>query len=598
MAGSNPKLQDKISRLPGDPGIYKFFNREGTLIYVGKAKDLKKRVASYFSKNYYADRKTKKLVSEISDVKFAVVNAEYDALLLENNLIKTHQPKYNILLKDDKSFPFILVTNERFPRIYSTRRVNYKKGTYYGPYTSVKAMNNVLELIRSLYTIRTCKLNLSEEKIASGKYKVCLEYHIGNCQGPCVGLQTEADYLNDIGQATEILKGNLSPVKSYFSSAMEEASAKMNFELAQKFKEKLELLERFHARAMIVNQKISDVDVFSIVSDDQKAFVNYMKIKDGAVVLTHVTEVRKKLQESDADILGVVLLSNREQFKSSSREIITNVALELELAGLDIHVPKIGDKRKLVEVSLKNAYMVKREKDLSKASLSEQKFKILQLLQADLQLPRLPRHIECFDNSNLQGTNPVSSMVFFQDGKPSKNDYRKFHVKSVSGPDDFASMKEVVGRRYRRLQQEALPLPDLIIIDGGKGQLSAAMEALRELHLQDEIPIIGIAKRLEEIYKPGDSFPIHLSKKSPSLKLLQYIRDEAHRFAITFHRATRSKATFRSNLEQIEGVGKKTTDTLLRHFKSLKKIQEASKEELEAVIGNQKANVVFKALQE
>jgi len=598
MAGSNPKLQDKISRLPGDPGIYKFFNREGTLIYVGKAKDLKKRVASYFSKNYYADRKTKKLVSEISDVKFAVVNAEYDALLLENNLIKTHQPKYNILLKDDKSFPFILVTNERFPRIYSTRRVNYKKGTYYGPYTSVKAMNNVLELIRSLYTIRTCKLNLSEEKIASGKYKVCLEYHIGNCQGPCVGLQTEADYLNDIGQATEILKGNLSPVKSYFSSAMEEASAKMNFELAQKFKEKLELLERFHARAMIVNQKISDVDVFSIVSDDQKAFVNYMKIKDGAVVLTHVTEVRKKLQESDADILGVVLLSNREQFKSSSREIITNVALELELAGLDIHVPKIGDKRKLVEVSLKNAYMVKREKDLSKASQSEQKFKILQLLQADLQLPRLPRHIECFDNSNLQGTNPVSSMVFFQDGKPSKNDYRKFHVKSVSGPDDFASMKEVVGRRYRRLQQEALPLPDLIIIDGGKGQLSAAMEALRELHLQDEIPIIGIAKRLEEIYKPGDSFPIHLSKKSPSLKLLQYIRDEAHRFAITFHRATRSKATFRSNLEQIEGVGKKTTDTLLRHFKSLKKIQEASKEELEAVIGNQKANVVFKALQE
>ena len=586
---------DQVNQLPDQPGVYKYYDRERKLIYVGKAKSLKKRVSSYFNKQK-TNRKTTKMVSEIRTIEFTIVNSEFDALLLENSLIKKNQPKYNILLKDDKSYPYILLTDERFPRILPTRRMIPGQGKYFGPFASIKGMNNVLELIRSLYTIRTCRYDLSEENIKEGKFKVCLEYHIGNCQGPCEALQSEEDYNRDIAQATDILKGNMSIARSYFRGKMQEAADAMEFEVAQKYKEKLELLERYQAKSLVVNSHLGDTDVFTIVSDNQVAFVNYLKANKGAVVLTKTIEVKKKLDESDEDILALMIVELREQYLSTATEILTNIELSLPLEGVTVTVPKIGDKRKLVDVSIKNVLFYKKERFNRVQETQERVSWAVKQLQEDLGLKNLPMRIECFDNSNIQGTNPVASMVYFKNGRPLKKEYRKFNIKTVVGPDDFASMYEIVHRRYKRLSEEELPFPDLIVIDGGKGQLGAACQALKDLGLYGKIPIIGIAKRLEEIYKPEDPYPLHIDKKSESLKLIQRARDEAHRFAITFHRQKRSNAALKSELEDIKGIGKKTAMSLLKNFKSVKNIKETNLEELSSLIGESKAKAVKEAL--
>lgn len=587
----------ELSKLPDSPGVYRYFNSEGQMIYVGKAKSLKKRVSSYFNKAAGINRKTLRMVSEIDSIEITLVNSEFDALLLENNLIKQNQPRYNILLKDDKTFPYICVSNERFPRVYSTRKLIPSLGTYYGPFASVKAMNNVLRLINNVFTLRTCRYDLSEENIAKGKFKVCLEYHIGNCKGPCEGLQTEEDYLKDVEQATHILKGNLSLPKNHFKQRMQEAAEGLEFEQAQKFKDKLELVDRFQSKSLVVNPKISDIDVFSIVSDEKFAFVNYLRIKNGTINLTTTSEIKKRLSETDADILSLMVVELRDQYQSEAKEVVVNKELDIEVDRINIHVPQRGDKRKLIELSLKNALFAKKEKYESLENVKDKGNRVLRQLQSDLQLKELPTHIECFDNSNIQGTNPVASMVCFKMGRPSKKDYRHYKIKTVVGPDDFASMTEVVGRRYKRLLDEEAPLPKLIVIDGGKGQLGAACDALRELGLYGEIPIIGIAKRLEEIYYPGDSFPLHIDKKSESLRLIQKLRDEAHRFAITFHRDLRSKNSFQFELETVPGIGKSTVDKLLGAFRSMSNIEKAQREELVALVGEAKTKLIIDYMQ-
>src|SRR5690606_18485031 len=550
--------------LPDQPGVYKYYNSEGVLIYVGRAKSLRKRVASYFVKSMGLNHKTRRMVREIRKIEITLVNSEFDALLLENNLIKKTQPKYNILLKDDKTYPYLLLTNEHFPSIYPTRKVIPSKGTYFGPFASVKAMKNVMELIRTLFTIRTCKLDLSPTKIAEGKYKVCLEYHIGNCLGPCEGLEEEKDYLKDIEQAKNILKGNLGVAKAYFKTRMQEAAEGLAFEQAQRFKEKLDLLEKYQAKSLVTSPSVSSLDIFSLVSNEKHAYVNYLKIKNGAINFTKTVELKKRLDESDPELLITAIVRLRDQFQSESTEIITNIAPDEQIEGLQISVPKIGDKRKLVELSLKNAIYYKKEKALAAGEVKDKKIRVLEQLQKDLSLKDLPVHIECFDNSNIQGSSPVASMVCFINGKPATKEYRHYHIKTVEGPNDFASMEEIVERRYRRLLDEKKPLPNLIVIDGGKGQLSSAVQALKKLEIYGQIPIIGIAKRLEEIYFPGHPYPLHIDKKSESLRLLQRIRDEAHRFAITFHRNIRSKKAFDSQLTAIEGIGSVTAEKLLR----------------------------------
>ncbi|WP_421977664.1 excinuclease ABC subunit UvrC [Roseivirga seohaensis] len=578
-----------ILKLPDNPGVYRYYNADDTLIYVGKAKSLKKRVSSYFNKSAQHSRKTIRMVSEIVSIEIVLVNSEFDALLLENNLIKQNQPKYNILLKDDKTFPYLCVSNERFPRIYSTRKLIPSLGRYFGPFTNVKAMNNVLKLINSLFTLRTCRYDLSQENIAKGKFKVCLEYHLGNCKGPCEGLQSEEDYLKDVDQALNILKGNLGLPKSYFKERMQEAAAELQFEKAQEFKEKLELLDDFHSKSVIVSPKLTDVDVFTIVSDEKYAFVNYIRIKNGMINLSKTNEIKKKLNETDEEILSLMLVDMRDRYQSITKEILTNKPLDLGSETFQPVVPQIGDKRKLVELSLKNSLFAKKEKYQSLDNVKDKGNRVLKQLQIDLQLKELPVHIECFDNSNIQGTNPVASMVCFKMGRPSKKDYRHYKIKTVIGPDDFASMTEVVGRRYRRLLEEQQPLPKLIVIDGGKGQLSAACDALKSLGIYGEIPIIGIAKRLEEIYFPEDSFPLHIDKKSESLRLIQKLRDEAHRFAITFHRDLRSKNSFNFELENVKGIGRFTVDKLLKEFRTMSRIESASFEELSAIAGESRA---------
>lgn len=589
---------EEYHQLPDQPGVYKYYNAEGILIYVGKAKSLKKRVASYFIKSTGLNHKTRRMVREIRKIEFTLVNSEFDALLLENNLIKNTQPKYNILLKDDKTYPYLLLTNEHFPSIFPTRKVIPSRGTYFGPFASVKAMKNVLELIRTLFTIRTCKLDLAPKKIQEGRYKVCLEYHIGNCLGPCEGLHSENDYLKDIEQAKNILKGNLGIAKSHFKSRMQEAAQAMAYELAHKYKEKLDLLEKYQAKSLVTSPSVSSLDIFSIVTDEKYAFVNYLKIKNGAINFTKTVELKKKLDESEAELLITAIVRLRDQFESTSTEIITNVSPEEEIEGLHIIVPKIGDKRKLVELSLKNAIYYKKEKALAAGEVKDKKNRVLEQLQQDLSLKDLPMHIECFDNSNIQGTHPVASMVCFINGKPANKEYRHYHIKTVEGPNDFASMEEIVTRRYKRLLEEEKPLPQLIIVDGGKGQLSSAVQALKTVGIYGKVPIIGIAKRLEEIYFPADPYPLHIDKKSESLRLLQRIRDEAHRFAITFHRNVRSKNAFDTQLTTIEGIGSKTADKLLKHFKSVKKIREASLPELEEVIGKSKAEKLHQIIKE
>lgn len=589
MKGSKFSIDDRL-HLPTAPGIYKFFNQNGELIYVGKAKNIRKRVASYFTKVSDVNRKTKRLVSEISNIEVAVVSSEFDALLLENNLIKANQPKYNILLKDDKTFPYICILNERFPRIISTRKYNPDKGQYFGPYSSVVAMKSVLDLIRKLYTIRTCKYNLSESNIKAGKFKVCLEYHIGNCLGPCEGLQNEEEYNLDIDQARSILKGDISQVSHFYKEQMAIASQELEFERAQKFKERLDLLDKFQIKSTVVNPKLSDLDIFTLVSENDLVIVNFMQIKRGAITLTKTVESKRKLQESDEDMLGIIAFDLRIQNDSQHKTILSNLSFEIG-ENIEVIQPKIGDKFKLVSLSKRNALEYKKNKLLA-ALKPDKKNEVLLQLQEDLKLSELPDHIECFDNSNLQGTNPVASMVCFKKGKPSKKDYRHYNIKTVDGPDDFASMKEIVFRRYNHLITDNLPLPKLIVVDGGKGQLSSACEALYQLDIYGKIPIVGIAKRLEEIYFPDDSIPVHINKKSPSLMLLQRIRDEAHRFAITFHRKKRSNSSFSYEMEEIPGIGPATVDILLKNFKSMKKIREGDFKEISALVGVSKASKI------
>ena len=585
-------LKDQIASLPDSPGVYRYYNKEGVLIYVGKAKSLKKRVSSYFTKQSQYNRKTEKLVSEIVKLEYTLANTEFDALLLENNLIKQNQPKYNILLKDDKTFPYLCILKERFPRIISTRKYIAKQGEYFGPYSSVGSMNSVLELVRQLYSIRTCSLQLSQENIEEKKFKVCLEYHIGNCKGPCEGLQDESTYNEEIAQARNVLKGSRGIVEEYFKERMSEASEKLEFEKAGFYKFKLEKLENFQTKSMVVNRKLTDIDVVTIASSETDAFINYLQIKEGAIIFSKNLEVKKKLDESDEDILSMATQELRSTYKSSNPEVFTNKELTVKSEEFENVIPQIGDKKKLVDLSLKNALYLKREREINKEERKTKKNEVLHILMDNLRLVHYPKIIECFDNSNFQGTNPVAAMVRFVDGKPDKKGYRHFNIKTVVGPDDFASMKEIVGRRYKRIMEEQGEYPQLIIVDGGKGQLSSACEALQELGLYGKIPIVGIAKKLEEIYYPDDSVPLLISKKSPGLLLIQRIRDEAHRFGITFHRLKRSNSTFVTELENIPGVGKKTADKLLAHFKSFKKIKEASLEELEAIAGKNAAEKI------
>lgn len=584
-------LKEQVSSLPDSPGIYRFYNNEEILIYVGKAKSLKKRVGSYFNKQSQYNRKTEKLVSEIFRIEYTLAPSEFDALLLENNFIKQNQPKYNILLKDDKTFPYLCILKERFPRIISTRKYIPNQGEYFGPYTSVVSMNSVLELIRQLYSIRTCSLVLSEENITQKKFKVCLEFQIGNCKGPCENLQSEESYLEEISQARNILKGNLSVVENFFSDHMQESAAAMEFEKAELFKNKTALLEKFQTKSLVVNKKLTDIDVVTISSNEEDAFINYMQIKEGAIIFSKNLEIKKKLNESDEDVLSLAVQEMRGTHGSSNKLIYSNVPVLVNPEEENV-VPQIGDKRKLISVSLTNAMHSRHKKETEKAEKKSKGFEVLSILQKDLRLQNIPKIIECFDNSNLQGTTPVASMVRFVDGRADKAGYRHFNIKTVVGPDDFASMKEIVGRRYKRILDEQTEMPSLIIVDGGKGQLSSACEALKELGIYHKVPIVGIAKKLEEIYYPEDPLPLHISKKSPGLLLIQRIRDEAHRFAITFHRQKRSKSTMVSELESLPGIGKKTAEELLAKYKSWKKIKDAPHEDLAKLIGDKRATLI------
>ena len=588
-----------LAKVPELPGVYRYFDEEGTIIYVGKAKNLKNRVSSYFAKSNQHDRKTKRLVSQIQNLEFTIVNTEFDALLLENTLIKKHQPKFNILLRDDKMYPFICITNEHFPKIITIRRVDKKLGTFFGPFANLKVMYSILDVFKQLYKFRTCNLNLSPKNIEERKFKVCLEYHIGNCKGPCEALQPETDYTLEIDQAKNILKGNMGLPKQYFEDKMMQAANKLAFEEAQEFKEKLAYLVNFQSKSTVVNPNIKDVDVFSIVSDEEAIYFNFMKVQNGFITQSQSLEVKKKLDETEEDILTMMVWEMRDKYESEAKEVITNIPLSVELKGVENTIPQIGDKRKLLDMSLKNVLYFRKEKADSKASeesAGDSKMRILLTLKNDLQIKTVPKHIECFDNSNIQGTNPVSAMVCFKNGMPSKKDYRHFTPRTVIGPDDFATMNEVITRRYTRLLAEEAALPDLIIVDGGKGQLSAATTALKALGLYGKIPIIGIAKRLEEIYFPEDSIPLYIDKKSESLKLIQRLRDEAHRFGITKHRDKRSKNFIISQLESIEGIGKLTAAKLLKHFGTVSNIYKATPEELEQLMGKVRATKIREQL--
>ena len=589
-------IKQIISSLPESPGIYKYFDKTGTLIYIGKAKNLKKRVSSYFSKNHYENRKTAVMVSKIEDIHFTLVETEIDALLLENSLIKKFQPKFNINLKDDKTYPFICVKKERFPRIFPTRNPIKDGSEYFGPYASVGMMHTILDLIKALYPLRNCNLGLSEANIRAYKFKTCLEFDIGNCKGPCVALQEEEDYLNNIKLIRNILKGNLSEVLNHLKTGMNEAANDMKFEEAAFFKKKISMLTNYQSKSTIVTSIPYDVDVFSIVSDDKFAFVNFLKVSNGMIIQTQTFEIKKKIDESDAELLNFAIAETRETYHSTSREIIVPIEPDWQDDKIEITIPKAGDKKKLLDLSLKNAMYYKKEK-LSQYEKLNPEFKvdrILTQMKNDLRLTELPQHIECFDNSNLQGTNPVSACVVFKDAKPSKKDYRIFNVKTVVGPNDFATMEEVVFRRYKRLKEENEPLPQLIIIDGGKGQLSSAVESLKKLDLYGKIPVIGIAKRLEELFYPEDEFPLYIDKKSETLRIIQQLRDEAHRFGITHHRKRRSRNTFLTVLEEIDGIGENTAQLLLKEFKSVEKIKKVSFEDLQKLVGKSKAEKLMK----
>lgn len=588
------KISNILKVLPNKPGIYQHLDKNDKIIYIGKAKDLKKRVSSYFNKNHES-AKTYLLVKNIVDIKTIITETEFDALLLENNLIKEYQPKYNINLKDDKTYPWICIKKERFPRIFSTRKQIQDGSEYYGPYASVKVMRTVLDLIRQLYHIRTCKLLLNQKNIEEGKFRICLEYHIGNCLGPCEGKQSEEHYLEDIDAARELIKGNLNQVKRMLGQQMQLEATELLFEEAQKTKEKIDLVEKYQAKSTVVHPTITNVDVFSVVTDAEYGYVNFLKIIDGAILQSHTMELKKKLDESPEQLLEHAIPEIRQLFQSNSKEIYLSHAINYEIPEVKMHIPQRGDKKQLVDLGLKNAryFRLEKLKNMQIVDPDRHVKRIMQQMKEDLRLSEEPRHIECFDNSNIQGAYPVAACVVFKDGKPSKKDYRHFNIKTVEGPDDFASMEEVVFRRYKRLLTEGEALPQLIIVDGGKGQLSAALKALEDLDLRGKIAILGIAKRLEELYFPDDKYPLYLDKRSETLKIIQRLRDEAHRFGITHHRNKRSKDTFKSELDSIPGIGASTIKDLLRKFKSVKKIKEAKEEELKETVGIHRAKKII-----
>nr|WP_314836103.1 excinuclease ABC subunit UvrC [uncultured Flavobacterium sp.] len=589
---TNPTIALQIQTLPDNPGVYQYYDKEGKILYVGKAKNLKKRVSSYFNK-IHDTAKTNVLVKKIVTIKHIVVPTETDALLLENNLIKTLQPRYNVLLRDDKSYPWLCIKKEPFSRIFSTRRMVKDGSEYFGPYTSFKTVNTILELIKELYPLRTCNYDLSQSNIDSGKFKVCLEYHIGNCKGPCEGYETLENYQKQVDAIREILKGNFKESMKDFKRVMTDLATDMHFEEAQKIKEKIEILENYQSRSTIVNPKITNIDVFSIVSDESAAYVNFLQISHGSIIRSHTMEIKKKLDETDEELLELAIVELRERFQLLSKEVIVPFPVDLGET-IKITVPQLGDKKQILDLSLRNAkfYRIEQLKQLQIVDPDRHTNRIMAQMQKDLRLHVEPRHIECFDNSNIQGTNPVAACVVFKDGKPSKKDYRHFNIKTVEGPDDFASMTEVVYRRYKRLLDENEPLPQLIIIDGGKGQLSSALKSIDELGLRGKIAIIGIAKRLEELFYPGDSIPLYLDKKSETLKVIQQLRNEAHRFGITHHRDKRSKAALNSSVESIPGIGEKTMLALIQHFKSVKRLKLATEKEISDVIGISKAKKI------
>ena len=587
------KLEQQIKILPDSPGVYQYYDASDRLLYVGKAKNLKKRVSSYFTKSHDSAR-LRVLVRKIDRIEFIVVKTEIDALLLENNLIKKNRPRYNIMLRDDKTYPWICIKKERFPRVFSTRRVIKDGSEYYGPYASVRVMRNLLELIRSLYPLRTCAYPLLEEPIAAGKYKKCLEYHIGKCLAPCEGLQDERDYNADLEKVRALIKGQLRDVQEQLHRQMVAHAEAMEFEAAHAIKQKLDLLEKYQSRSTVVSPTVKSADVFSITTDVQAGYVNYLRVINGAVVNSHSVEIRKRLEESPAELLERGFVEMVQIFKLEPKEVLLSEAIDLEIDGVIFRVPQRGDKRHLVDLSLRNAkhFRMDKLKQMQLVDPDRHTNRLMAQMKTDLRLSEEPRHIECFDNSNIQGSNPVAACVVFTNGKPDKKAYRHFNIKSVEGPNDFASMEEVVYRRYKRLLEEGSPLPQLIVIDGGKGQLSSAVKSLEVLGLRGKVAIIGIAKRLEEIYFPGDSIPLYLDKKSESLKVIQQLRNEAHRFGITFHRQKRSSNALSNALEEIPGIGPATANTLLRHFKSVKRVKNAPQSEVAELIGLDKAKKI------
>lgn len=588
-------LLQKIKNSPNKPGVYQFFDKEDNIIYVGKAKNLKRRISSYFIKENTASGRLALLIRKISEIKYIVVDNEVDALLLENNLIKKHQPRYNVMLKDDKSYPWICIKNESFPRVFLCRNPVKNGSEYFGPYTSVRMINTLLGLIKQLYLLRNCRHNLSEENIKKKKFKVCLEYHLGNCLGLCEGFQPANDYEKSISEIRQILKGNIAAIVSPLKKQMDQFAKNYEFEKAQIIKEKLFLLKEYQSKSTVVNPKIKNVDVFSIISDEKSGYVNFLKVVNGVIIQAQNFEILKKLDESNEKLLIHAITDLRQSFKSQAAEIIVPYVFVIEIPGVHFLVPKIGDKKKLLDLSFQNAKFskIEKQKRLDFVDPDRHSKRILNQMMKDLRLKELPEYIECFDNSNMQGDHPVAAMVVFRKAKPSKAEYRHYNIKTVSGSNDFASMEEIVFRRYKRLLDENKALPNLIIVDGGKGQLSSALSSLSRLNLKGKIPIIGIAKRLEEIYFPGDSIPLYIEKKSETLKIIQQLRDEAHRFGITHLRKKLEKHTIKSELTEIKGIGFSTTEKLLKKFKSVKKIKESSFEELEKIIGKSKAQIVY-----
>lgn len=584
-----------LKKIPHKPGVYQFWDTANELIYIGKAKDLRNRVNSYFNKDMNVNAKTKVLVSKIQNITFTIVDTEVDAWLLENSMIKKHQPRYNVLLKDDKTYPWIIVKNENFPRIFWTRRIVRDGSKYLGPYASISMMHAILGLIKDTYPLRTCNLALTRQNIDAGKFKVCLEYQLGNCKGPCQNYQTEEDYERNIGEITDILNGKIGAVLRNLKSDMDRASADLNFELAHRLKRKFDLLENYQSKSTVVNSSITDVDVFNIASDEKYAFVNFLKVMNGTIIQTQTIELKKRLDESDEELLTLAISEFRSRYESHSKEVIVPFDLNVDDPLIKFTVPKLGEKKKLLDLSHKNVQFFKREKidQYEKLNPEVRTERLLTQMMKDLRMNQLPQHIECFDNSNFQGKFPVSAIVVFRNGKPSKKDYRHFNVKTVEGPNDFATMEEAVHRRYRRMLEEGTELPQLIIIDGGKGQLSAALKSLKLLGIEKQVTVIGIAKRLEELYYPGDQYPLYLDKKSETLKIIQQLRDEAHRFGITFHRKKRDKGTLTTELELINGIGKTSGEKLLRFFKSVKKIREATLEELQEVVNAKQAFAIL-----